>query len=50
MIEDLRIRNYAERTIQTYVDRVAEFARHFGKSPHLLGPEQIRSYQVFRSF
>ena len=47
MIEDLRIRNYAERTIETYVGRVAEFARHFGKSPHLLGPEQIRQYQVF---
>lgn len=47
MIEDLRIRNYAEATIQTYVERVAQFARHFGRSPDRLGLEQIRSYQVF---
>ena len=47
MIEDLRIRNYAEPTIKTYVERVARFARHFAKSPHLLGPEEIRLYQLY---
>lgn len=46
MIEDLRIRNYSERTVETYVMRVAKFALHFGKSPQLLGPEEIRSYQL----
>lgn len=47
MIEDLRIRNYAERTVETYVERVAEFARHFGQSPDRLGPEEIRQYQLY---
>lgn len=44
-IDDLRLRNKSPRTIETYVLRVALFARHFGRSPEVLGPEEIRSYQ-----
>ena len=29
-----------------YVQQVSRFARYFNKSPVLLGPEQIRAYQV----
>ncbi len=47
MTEDMRIRNLSPRTQSTYVLQVSLFARHFGKSPDLLGPEQIRAYQVF---
>ena len=46
MLEDLRVRNYSPRTCECYVDRVAKFAQHFHKSPDLLGPEEVRSYQV----
>ena len=46
MIEDMKVRNFSPRTQQIYVDRVAKFAKHFGKSPELLGPEDIRSHQV----
>ena len=36
MIEDLRIRNYAQKTIAIYVRCVAAFAKYFGQSPEEL--------------
>lgn len=44
MLADLRIRNYAERTQSMYVARVAEMARHFGRSPSDLSAEEVREY------
>jgi site-specific recombinase XerD len=45
-IDDLRLRNYARRTIDTYVSRIACFAKHFGRSPELLGPDEVREFQL----
>ena len=47
MIEDMQIRNLAVHTQNTYVLQVSMFARHFSKSPEILGPEEIRTYQVY---
>jgi site-specific recombinase XerD len=47
MLEDLQIRNYSPTTIRLYLHSIAEFARHFHKSPDQLGLEQIRQYQLF---
>ena len=46
MTEDMQVRNLSVQTQATYVQQVSLFARHFNKSPELLGPEDIRSYQV----
>ncbi|MCP5043707.1 MAG: tyrosine-type recombinase/integrase [bacterium] len=46
MLEDRSVRNYAPRTKERYIACVAQFARHFHKSPELLGPKEIRGYQV----
>ena len=45
-VDDLRVRNYSPRTIERYVSLAARFAAHFGRSPELLGPEEVRAYQV----
>ncbi|MEW6735518.1 MAG: site-specific integrase, partial [Acidobacteriota bacterium] len=47
MIEDMKIRNFSTGTQKLYVNAIARFAQHFGKSPALLGLEEIRVYQLF---
>lgn len=44
MLADLRIRNYAERTQEIYIRRVAEMARHFNRSPEELSATEVRDY------
>lgn len=46
-LQDLRLRNYAPKTLQAYVECVSLFARYFKRSPEDLGPEHIREYQRF---
>ena len=44
MLTDLRIRNYADRTQEIYITRVAEMARHLRRSPADLSGEEVRDY------
>jgi integrase/recombinase XerD len=46
LVDDLRLRNYSPRTVETYVRAVARFARHFGRSPEVLGVSETRAYQL----
>lgn len=47
MLEELQRRNYAKSTIRYYLQAVANFAKHFGRSPDKLGPDELRSYQAY---
>ena len=46
MIEDMRIRNFATTTQRSYIHYVAEFAKHFNRSPRELDLEAVRQYQL----
>ena len=45
-IDELTRRNYAKRTIQTYVAAVARTAKHFRCSPDHLTQDQLRDFQL----
>jgi site-specific recombinase XerD len=47
MLEDMQVRNFARNTQAAYLQQVTQFARHFRRSPEGLGPEEIRTYQVY---
>jgi integrase/recombinase XerD len=46
LIEDMQIRNLTPNTQRVYVAQVLQLARHFRKSPDLLGPAEIRTYLI----
>lgn len=46
MIEDMQLRNFSIHT-KAYALHVAAFARHFERSPDRLGPDEIRTYQLY---
>src|SRR5215471_9022838 len=46
MLEELQRRNYAQVTIDHYIEIVEDFANHFRRRPDQLGATQLREYQV----
>jgi integrase/recombinase XerD len=46
MQEELQRRNYSDITAVCYLRHVSELARHFGRSPELLGAEEIKQFQL----
>ena len=47
MIEDLRLRGYADRTVEAYVSAVARLARFHRTPPDRLSEEQLRAYLLY---
>jgi integrase/recombinase XerD len=45
-LHDLQLRNYAPRTIQSYLAAVVRLAKHFRTSPDQLSAEQLRAFQL----
>ncbi|MFM0721907.1 site-specific integrase [Paraburkholderia strydomiana] len=46
MVEDMRVRSLSANTQRAYLQQVGAFAKHFGRSPATLGPEEIRAWQL----
>ncbi|AOT68960.1 site-specific tyrosine recombinase/integron integrase [Geosporobacter ferrireducens] len=44
MQTDMELRGYSPITVKYYVAHVSRFAKYFGKSPDLLGEDEIRQY------
>ena len=47
MVEDMQLRNFSAHTMRAYLHGVAAFAQPFHTSPEHLGPEHVRTYQLF---
>lgn len=44
MLEDLRLRGYADRTVEAYITAVARLAQFHHAPPDQLSEEQLRAY------
>jgi len=47
MTEDMEIRNLSPNTQLAYLQQVSSFAKYCQRSPEVVGPEEIRGYQVY---
>ncbi len=47
LLEDMQVRQLSPHTQRAYVNNISQFARYFGRSPDVLGPQEIRAYQVY---
>ena len=47
MLEDMRLNGLSPKTQQSYVGAMAQLARHYGRSPDLLGEEEIRRFLLY---
>ena len=47
MAENMQVRNFSPRTIDSYTYHVDRYAKHFAKDPEQLGPEDVRNFQLW---
>ena len=46
MADDMKLRNYSQKTIDAYTYHVGRFAQFLGCSPETASPEDVRSFQL----
>jgi site-specific recombinase XerD len=47
MLEDMQLRQFSPHTQASYLLQITQFARYFAQSPEVLGPDEIRTYQLY---
>src|SRR5436309_14556964 len=47
MLEELQRRDCSAESVRQCLRAVAQFAKHVGKRPDQLGPDELRSYQAY---
>ena len=47
MLDYMRLKHYSPSTIKSYINVVAAYARHIGKSPELWDWEEVKAYLLF---
>jgi hypothetical protein len=44
MTEELRIRNYSERTVRSYITSISQLSMYYKTSPDKITKEQVKNY------
>ncbi len=47
MINEMKVRNFAERTQQSYIEAVAGLARHYNLSPEKISNDRVKEYILY---
>jgi integrase/recombinase XerD len=47
MIRDMELRNFSPNTQRGYINSVAGLAKHYRRSPDVIGPEEIQDYVIY---
>ncbi len=47
MINEMKVRNFAERTQQSYIETVAGLARHYNLSPEKISNDRVKEYILY---
>ena len=47
MLQEMRIRNYSERTVSNYISAIAQLSKYHKLSPERITREQVKSYAYY---